>query len=271
MNNVTDNRLPLLLYFHGCNNTRDLGGYKTTEGRTVTRGKIFRSGELSKISTHAGKIIQNRYGIDTLIDLRTEGEVSHRPIPKIDGVRYENIPVLREAMMGITPDDAYMEEIITALVADGWTEKAFMQQAYLKIVSEEHSHNAYKSLFEVLLSYKGGATVFCCSQGRDRTGIASMLILSALGVPMERITADYLFTSKQAYRQKLLVSVLKNLRVIDTDQATFAAAFASSSIERLNGALCWIDEHYDSINSYLINAIGLSNTQLDKLKELYLE
>src|SRR3546814_79257 len=48
----------------------------------------------------------------------------------------------------------------------------------------------YKVVFDDLLAKKG-AVVYHCSAGQDRTGVATALVLSALGVPRDLILADY--------------------------------------------------------------------------------
>ena len=63
---------------------------------------------------------------------------------------------------------------------------------YTDIISDPHAISAYRALFQVLLAQESGATMYFCSHGRDRTGIATMLILSAPDVPIEVIRADYL-------------------------------------------------------------------------------
>src|SRR3546814_12094115 len=55
-------------------------------------------------------------------------------------------------------------------------------------------------LFDTLLA-KEGPVVYNCSAGQDRTGFATAMIMSALGVPREVIYKDYLLST--GYRKPL--------------------------------------------------------------------
>lgn len=260
----------MFLRFHGNNGTRDLGGYAAEDGKAVLCGKIYRSGELSRIDASARKAIRDKCGVRTIIDLRAPGEVSRRPIPKISGVCYENIPVLKESTLGLTADDLSIKDKIITLVDKGWTDRLFMQKVYLQIVSDSYSMNAYRSLFEILLAQKEGAVMFFCSQGRDRTGIAAMLILTALGVSQKTIIDDYLITAPTLNRQKKLIHALKSFHIIGSNYSHFAEGLVSPSAERIVDALRWINVRYGSVDEYLLHGIGLSEKQISDLKLKYL-
>ena len=52
----------------------------------------------------------------------------------------------------------------------------------------------YRTMFQHMVENDGGALVMC-SFGKDRAGIASALLLSALGVLPEQVEADYLLSA----------------------------------------------------------------------------
>jgi len=55
-------------------------------------------------------------------------------------------------------------------------------------------HDQYRRVFAELLA--GHAPLaFNCAAGKDRTGVAAALLLTALGVPRETVIADYLLTN----------------------------------------------------------------------------
>src|SRR5699024_12834665 len=60
-----------------------------------------------------------------------------------------------------------------------------------------HAQAAYRKMFNVLLENdkEGESVVFHCTAGKDRTGVAAFLILSALGVSEKQIVEDYLYTN----------------------------------------------------------------------------
>jgi protein-tyrosine phosphatase len=61
----------------GQSNFRDIGGYQTTDGRTVKRGILYRSGELHKLSDKDVDSIE-ALGIRTVINFLTSEEIEAR-------------------------------------------------------------------------------------------------------------------------------------------------------------------------------------------------
>lgn len=259
------------LRFYGSNNTRDLGGLCSKDGRRVPKGRLIRSGVLSHVSGHAGKKLKEHDKLQTMIDLRTDGERARHPVPEMKGIEAIHIPVLQSAMLGITEDEASTEDKIKGIMRAGLSEKEFMSRVYTDIISDPHAISAYRALFQVLLAQESGATMYFCSHGRDRTGIATMLILSALDVPIEAIRADYLVMPVQEIRQQRLISTLAFLHRITPEQAQFAKAFSAPSAERFDNALQWIETHYGSVQNYLTKELGIGLSMRLQLQALYLE
>jgi protein-tyrosine phosphatase len=75
-----------ILDFEGCVNFRDLGGYRTADGRTVAWRRLFRAEGLNKLT---------ELGLTTVIDLRTQDEAEQRgSFPVYDvPVRHVGLPL----------------------------------------------------------------------------------------------------------------------------------------------------------------------------------
>ena len=114
-----------------------------------------------------------------------------------------------------------------------------------------------------------GAVLFSCVQGRDRTEMTALMILSALGVSVIDIVDDYMI-APSAEREYFLISLMKNLRLASPDEAAFAKAFASSLLLRFRYAERCPEEEYGSIHTYLTEAIGLRNAEFEQLRKMYL-
>ena len=67
--NAFQNEEHRLLPMDGAHNTRELGGYKTNDGKSVKWGMLFRSDKLSDISKADQEYLQN-LGINKIIDFR---------------------------------------------------------------------------------------------------------------------------------------------------------------------------------------------------------
>lgn len=258
------------LEFYGVNNTRDIGGYPTCYGKNVVMGRLIRSGAIIKKNKHTSEILINKYKIKNIIDFRTIGESERHPIPKMPGISIINNPILQNAMMGITRDNESMLKKVKGLVSSGISAKEFMKETYLQIVSAPYSREAYGRFLRLLLKEKTGATMFLCSQGRDRTGIATMLILSALGVSKEDIINDYLWENPTERKQQKQIHIAEFFHIINHDEAEFALDFASPSLERLEAVYKWIDINYGSVINYLIDGIGVTMDEISLLREMYL-
>ena len=136
------------------------------------------------------------------------------------------------------------------MVRSGMSEAECMDKAYENIVSSPHATKAYGQLFEVLLRQEEGATLFFCSHGRDRAGIAAMLILTALGVDRQQVQANYLLPTQKQARQERLATLLEKLHYANHQEAEFARAFVHPSVERINIAYAWAKSHYADIWRY---------------------
>ena len=59
-------------------NARDIGGLKTTDGKKIVKGRLFRSGRLSDLPKNTVEKIK-RLNVRTVLDLRTNAEVGDQP------------------------------------------------------------------------------------------------------------------------------------------------------------------------------------------------
>ena len=83
--------------------------------------------------------------------------------------------------------------------------------------------NSYRSCIQVVIpafsrfmrhivDNAQGGSVFHCSAGKDRTGMAAALILSALDVPRQTIIDDYMLTLEHFDSSRLIDIVEGHLR-----------------------------------------------------------
>ena len=114
---------------------------------------------------------------------------------------------------------------------------------------------------------------FNCSAGKDRTGIAAALLLTALGVPRETVIEDYLLTNRYLDAKKLLAP--GSQATANTDWAKAAnpvmRAFMAADRRYIEAAFAVVDSHAGGAKGYLKDELGLGSGELSKLRGLYLK
>jgi protein-tyrosine phosphatase len=152
---------------------RDLGGLRTSDGRTIRAGALVRARSLDQL-TEAGWSALRALGVRTLIDLRNEDERSCAPSPS--GIRCLHVPL----------DGVYDREFWDEWAADWRFGTPVYYGPHLARFPERSS-----AVLEAIASAPPGGVLFHCMGGRDRTGMIAMLVLALVGVAPEDIVADY--------------------------------------------------------------------------------
>lgn len=253
-------------------NARELGGYVLPDGRRVRRGLLLRGGALSGASDADLDKLLKEYHLVCNFDFRTKMEVRTSPDIPLPGVSYMWLPAIdeqTEALAGNSlPQEAY-EDLPNWLVAN--SHNVFVQEAahrlYLDMVFNEYTQLQYAAFFQTLVNTKSGSIYWHCSQGKDRTGLASTFLLTALGADKELIMQDYRI-SNEYYREDVdrlfaQVSTEEERKVIMT--------FIGVNEEYYKEALDLIDKHYGSLMAYLEGPLCVMPSDMEILKAKYLE
>ena len=74
------------IYLEGADNTRDLGGLKTTEGAVIKDKQLIRSNRLSRITQKDKILLETEYHLQKILDLRTPMEVEQEPDLEVAGI-----------------------------------------------------------------------------------------------------------------------------------------------------------------------------------------
>ena len=185
-------------------NLRDLGGIPFADG-TVPHGLYLRSGKLSILGMDECRELCRRYRIGCVIDLRTPVETAEFPDPLPAEVEYLQIPLLRDAAVGITHQTGSdpmtiirnlrkHPEKLREMIPD-------FKALYTDIVTDHYCRSQLDKVVATLRKNagKGICTLFHCTAGKDRTGIVSMALLKSYGVSDEEIVKDYMRTNRNAF------------------------------------------------------------------------
>lgn len=256
-------RIPL----QSLNNTRDLGAISTVDDRHIIPCKLIRSGDLYHISMADQKTLLEKYQLKKVIDFRTTAELKERPDTIMAGVEYYHIPILDEELAGVTQP----EKLIRAVEGFQGNSREVMEQQYEKIIRDQYSLNQYARFLDVLLHHQSGSVLWHCSMGKDRTGIATALLMFVLGVSRKGIREDYVRTNiyldgERQYMNRLLKTKSGNTtRKLENLNAYFRADEAC-----INRVFYTIEKDYGTINSFLRKGLYLTPKAIEELKEKYL-
>jgi protein-tyrosine phosphatase len=253
------------LPFKGAHNFRDLGGYKTTDGRQIKWGLLYRSDKLSEL-TSTDEQYMERLSLKRIVDFRSVAEREAQPdrIAPDSSIRIEQLPV---NVSGVNPD------LIKNKIESGDVSQQEMSKLLIDANREfvEKYTPLYREWIQSLLDKDAVPMVFHCTAGKDRTGFAAALVLLALGVPKDTVMSDYLATNTFTgeHVEKTLL-VIKLASFFQTDVEAIRPLFGVEA-EFLQEAFNAIDEHYGSTENYLQNGLGLDKEKLSQLKNLLTE
>lgn len=246
----------MFIDFQGISNARDLGGIKTADGRRVKSGVLLRTAELADATGEDISALADKYAVRHVVDFRDKSEVEHRPDREIAGAEYVWIPVLPDLPYKDLTVDLKPQEILEQYII-----------MYGLIAGNEFCARAYARFFRVLLEAKGETVLWHCVQGKDRTGIAAILLLRALGASMEDAREDYFLTNiplGREYEQLVRDGA-------DGQKLGFMKAVLYVYPECLDAFISRAEELYGGVDGYIRTAVGLSDGDIARLREYYTE
>ena len=167
------------LGWEGCYNVRDLGGFRTLDGGSTRRGVLVRADVLDGL-TPSGWAALESHGVRTIVDLRNPDEIQ-RDVARPRSVNRVHVPM-------DDVDDAEFWRYCWDNELDG---TPLFYEPFL-----EHKAERCAAVIEAIARAEPGV-VFHCGQGRDRTGLISLLLLSLARVGPEDIADDYELSTKR--------------------------------------------------------------------------
>ena len=244
-------------------NLRDLGGYKTQNGKHVKKGYFFRSSRLMDFDQAELKIL-NSLNIKKNYDLRSKEEVKDSPDPTLKGAEYIHSSAAARA------DGTEVNFSPAALIAENVYSKECNDEFTHKVYGNLPFSYAYKRMFEDIVA--GNVPIlFHCSAGKDCTGIAAILILLALGVDEETAMYDYMLTNE--YRKEYIERFKKDfpLTKLDGELAGMLLAYEGVTYTNADYSLKRIKEKYENYDEYFEKEYNLDKDVLQRLRDLYTE
>ena len=234
----------------GCVNFRDLGGYRTGDGRTVKWRRLFRSDSPSSLTDADVQTVTGSLGLVSVVDLRSNaGTTSNdgRGLLAESGIGYHQFPFLEARGLLPPTSGEEVEKRLTDMYQ--WilmNAGALVAQAFATL-AQPVNHPA----------------LFHCSAGKDRTGVLAATTLDVLGVAREQIVEDFLATNE------VIDAILDRLKRMP--------GFANSTREGIMAPRVAIEKYLDGTQSefggsepFLLHH-GVYQSTIDNFRESMLE
>ena len=239
-------RLPL----EGGLNFRDLGGYPTADGGSTRWGVLYRSDHLNTLTDTDVRLLDG-LGLKRVHDLRLQKERDRQPSRLPEGVEVRHLAAM----------DLGMDETMVDVVQDVLAGRrplpppTFWDDNYEDMV--ERARPMFSALIDSITTDDDGIgagvpSLFHCTGGKDRTGLAGVLLLELAGVDRAVAIDDFLLTNlyRTPVRAEALRQQLSEVGV-DVADALPILGVTRSAMER---ALSVIDDRHGGVERYVVSS-----------------
>jgi protein-tyrosine phosphatase len=235
----------------GAPNFRDLGGYRTNDGRQVRSGLVYRSNKLSALTpVDIDRVRQLHIG--SLVDFRAGDERAAEPD------RWQPAFVYRSPKPKIGP----VTKQIMAHPEHPSGVRRGMRDLYARMPDE------YRPEFAAMLhrlAASDAPLVMHCTAGKDRTGVGSAILLSLLGVPRRAVIEDYTLTQRLLPGSASAPPKAAGAAMSRIPPASMAAALEADP-RYIETSLSVIDRQYGSVENYAEKGLGVSRAEIEAIR-----
>ncbi len=252
-------------------NTRDLGGFVGADNRKIKPCRLIRSGQLGKASDEDIRVLTDKYKLKTIVDLRMDAEVKEVPDKKPDGVNYIRFPLLDNSYLGIARDEYSLQSWLKVFEDSSLSPEQLFGEMYVKILMSERVVPMISEFFDLLINQKDGSVLWHCSAGKDRVGVTTALVLSALGVDRETIIEDYLMTDRFSWKLLLKAHIFMPFKIRDAKIRKCIYVLLGVKREYMENIFSIIDRDYGSTEKFLEGRFGIDSVKINELRKNYLE
>jgi protein-tyrosine phosphatase len=247
-------------------NVRDIGGYRTSYGTSVTRGRLFRGDALNGL-TDQDLCAISKLDLCTVIDFRTPGEVLVSGPDRLPrGLAPVSMPVAGGDVAGVYEIIASGDHDRQRRKLGGGRAAALMVDINRGFVADPRQREMFGAALR-LLSIPGRLpALYHCSGGKDRSGWMTAIILTILGVSRELVIRDYLVSNDlhRAEYQKLRYDLLKTGIIADQE---LIRPVLEQSPTYLGAAFDEAERWYGSFGAFLTHGLETSESALDELRK----
>jgi len=253
---------PRHVHFESVPNFRDLGGYRTRDGRTVAWRRVFRSAALHRMNGRDVARLEREIRPRAVIDLRSLRDPENNPEVLLlggIGARYHALPFSTWPWSG--PPTGPDRSAAARDEAQAHPSATNMGAIYLHRIADKPFGTMLVDALEIVADGDNHPLVFHCSAGKDRTGVLAAMILAAMGIVDEDVVDDYALSAPH----------MKEIRHRMTNDPETAAGVKDlpdfqweASGESMATFLSLLRQRYGSADGYL-KAHGADGSLVDRL------
>lgn len=247
----------------GIHNFRDFGGWEVAGIGRVKTGLLWRSGQHVG-ATDADLAAIDELDIRTVIDLRGDSERERNPCRRAPGWQGEVIAYDGET----SSSPPHMD------VAPDTTTAEFARERMIGVYTRMPRNPAMTEMFSRYfraLDERDGASLVHCFAGKDRTGVAAMLVLHVLGADRDQQMAEFLRTNDAPTLEVLASQSVPGIEERLGRKLDEAAIKALLEVQEDYLATFWriAAEDHGSLDGYLENALGVDEVLKERLRSRF--
>jgi protein-tyrosine phosphatase len=250
-------------------NLRDVGGWTTADGRRVRTGVLFRSTALDRLDD-ADAAALTGLGIRCVVDFRTATERTNQPDRTLAGTRELVEDILADSQIAAPAQmQAFFRDPsqAVAFLSSGRVDDA-MRSAYREFVTLPSARAGFGAFLRLLLDEGEGPVLYHCTTGKDRTGWATAVLLTLLGVSEDDIYREYLLTNEQ-----LLPALEPLFQRFAAHGAPRELLIPVLGVDRsyLDTGFQAVRDEYGTIERYVADGLGITEAEQAALRDRLLE
>lgn len=251
----------------GLHNFRDTGGLPLAAGGSTRPGVLYRSDALSAL-TPAGLDALAASDIGVIVDFRTPAERQMAPDRLPDSRAFDTVDL--SILEGATAQLA--QQLLTAggpdpaLIAHAMQSLPTLGELYIGML--QHSAPAFAQVARLVAASHDDAptaVLVHCTAGKDRTGVATALMLYAAGTARDAVIADYAASESNLagpWADAMLGAITAFGLPLTPELETLVTRTPPAAIEQ---AFAWVDAEHGDAAAYLRSG-GATDAELGALR-----
>ena len=231
---------------------RDLGGYSGVNNKKTKWGMIYRTGTLDTLSELDKQRIIN-IAPKTIIEYRDRAECSYSPTE----LGVENVVYMPFTNFNV---DSIINKVYNGDFSRDEA-RIIMNEYYFSMI-DGRAKQTYINLFNILTDERNYPIILSSPYGKGFNDMASLFILTSLGVSNDEIYEDYTWANKYFCKTR----IIQKISHLPVDVREAVASIMHNNHRDMSNVVNTMMNRYESIDKYLIDSLDLT---LDKRREIH--